>query len=210
MGKIFQLDIWKFIKLNFLSKNIKRDKGTYIVPYRNSVVDIDKNANVVLHAKLVLNLPEIKGSKKQTTLFIRGNGKLIVNGTVILRSGTTLQVQKEGSITIGKADINHDATIIAKNHMKIGDGLLVSRNVVILDSDFNKIMNEQGAIINTPRDIMIGDHVWIGVNATILRGAQIGAGAIVSAGAVVGGKIKEGTMAAGNPARSYSAVLWEK
>ena len=56
----------------------------------------------------------------------------------------------------------------------------------------------------------IGNNVWIGVNATLLRGARIGNGAVVAADAVVGGKIKPGTMASGNPARSYSEILWEE
>lgn len=93
--------------------------------------------------------------------------------------------------------------------MKIGNGLLCSRNVTIFDSDFHKIVDADGNQLNTPRDIEIGDHVWIGVNTTLLRGSRIGDGAVIAAGSVVGGKIKPGTMASGNPARSYSEILWE-
>ena len=52
--------------------------------------------------------------------------------------------------------------------------------------------------------------MWIGVNATVLRGAIIENGAVVAAGSVVGGKIKAGTMCSGNPARSYSEILWKE
>ena len=93
--------------------------------------------------------------------------------------------------------------------MKLGNGLLISRNVTIFDSDFHTILDKDGNQINTIKNIEIGDHVWVGVNATLLRGTKIGKGAVIAAGAVVGGKIKEGTMAAGNPARSYSEIQWE-
>ncbi len=206
---VMQIDFLKFIKWNYLKSNVKRDKGVYLIPYRHSTIDIDKSANVELHANIHINPREVRGSKKESVLFVRPKGKLIVNGSVRLLSGATLQVQKNASIEIGQAYINHNATIIAANNMKIGNGLLISRNVVIFDSDFHKILDHDGNQLNAPRNIEIGDHVWIGVNATLLRGTRIGKGAVIAAGAVVGGKIKEGTMAAGNPARSYSEIQWE-
>lgn len=213
MGKISiitQIDILKFIKWNYFKSNVVRDKGKYLIPYRHAVIDIDKNAKVELHGNIYVNPREIKGSKKEAFLFIRQNGKLVVNDSVRLLSGAILQVQQDASIEIGKAYINHDATIIAANNMKIGNGILISRNVTIFDSDFHKILDKDGNQSNSPHDVEIGDHVWIGVNATILRGTKIEEGAVVAAGAVVGGKIKGGTMAAGNPARSYSEIQWEE
>lgn len=207
--KVINFSWWKFIKWNFLSGNVKRDKGKYIMPYRHAVIDIGKSASVELHANITIAPIEVKGSKRESILFVRPGGKLIVNGPVTIQTGGTLQVQNDASIEIGKAYINHGATIIAGNHMKIGNELLCSRNVTIFDSDFHKIVDADGNQLNTPRDIEIGDHVWIGVNATLLRGAKIGDGAVIAAGSVVGGKIKPGTMASGNPARSYSEILWQ-
>ena len=204
-----QIDILGFIKWNYLKSNIKRDKGAYLIPYRHSTIDIDKSASVLLHANIHINPQEVNGTKKEAILFVRPNGRLVINGAVRLLSGATLQVQQNASIDIGQAYINHDATIIAANNMKLGNGLLISRNVTIFDSDFHTILDKDGNQINTIKNIEIGDHVWVGVNATLLRGTKIGKGAVIAAGAVVGGKIKEGTMAAGNPARSYSEIQWE-
>ena len=50
-------------------------------------------------------------------------------------------------------------------------------------------------------DTVIGNDVWIGQNATILPGVQIGDGAIIGASSVVGSNIPPYTIVAGNPAR---------
>jgi acetyltransferase-like isoleucine patch superfamily enzyme len=50
--------------------------------------------------------------------------------------------------------------------------------------------------------VEIGDDVWVGANATILKGARIGSGCIVASGAVVlAGSYAERSIIAGNPAR---------
>lgn len=48
---------------------------------------------------------------------------------------------------------------------------------------------------------IIGTHVWIGVNVTILPGVTIGDGAIIAAGATVTKDVPPHTLAAGVPAR---------
>ena len=50
-------------------------------------------------------------------------------------------------------------------------------------------------------DTVIGNDVWIGQNAVILPGVQIGDGAIIGANSVVGTDVAPYTIAAGNPAR---------
>jgi virginiamycin A acetyltransferase len=53
--------------------------------------------------------------------------------------------------------------------------------------------------VRTP--ITIGNGVWIGCNAVVLRGSDIGNGAVVGAGAVVRGVIPAYSIVVGNPAR---------
>ena len=50
-------------------------------------------------------------------------------------------------------------------------------------------------------DTVVGNDVWIGQNAVILPGVQIGDGAIIGANCVVGGDVDPYTIVAGNPAR---------
>jgi len=48
--------------------------------------------------------------------------------------------------------------------------------------------------------VKIGDNVWIGMNAVILKGVTIGDNSVVAAGAVVTKSVPANTIVAGNPA----------
>lgn len=50
-------------------------------------------------------------------------------------------------------------------------------------------------------DTILGNDMWIGQNAVILPGVNIGDGAIIGANAVVAGNVEAYTIVAGNPAR---------
>ncbi len=52
-----------------------------------------------------------------------------------------------------------------------------------------------------PKRIKIGNDVWIGCNAVILGGVEVGDGAVVGAGAVVTKDVPAYTIVAGNPAK---------
>lgn len=56
--------------------------------------------------------------------------------------------------------------------------------------------------MNNSKSILLGDHIWIGQSAFVLKGSKIGSGAIIGAAAVIAGKtIPSNASAVGNPAR---------
>lgn len=55
--------------------------------------------------------------------------------------------------------------------------------------------------INKPGNMHIGDEVWVGEDATLLKNAEIGNGSVIGACSVLAGKIPEShVVVAGNPA----------
>ncbi len=52
----------------------------------------------------------------------------------------------------------------------------------------------------TPKPIVIGDGVWVGMHSLVLPGVTLGQGCVVSAGAVVTQDVPPNTLVAGNPA----------
>ena len=55
--------------------------------------------------------------------------------------------------------------------------------------------------IKSKGDIVVGNDVWIGQNATVLPGVKIGDGAIIGANSVVGSDVEPYTVVVGNPSR---------
>lgn len=91
--------------------------------------------------------------------------------------------------------------------IKIGENVLGGSNILILDHNHgspSRDMREKTQI--PPRDrelssragIVIEDNVWIGDNAIILQGAQIGFGAIIAANSIIRGTVKPHTIASGD------------
>lgn len=81
----------------------------------------------------------------------------------------------------------------------IGDNVLIGHNVVLATLNHNEDVKKRGNLIPDP--IKIGNDVWIGSNATILSGVNVGDGAIVAAGAVVTKDVEPKTIVGGVPAR---------
>ena len=99
-----------------------------------------------------------------------------------------------------------------QKHVYIGDNGLFSFGIWIRIADPHLIYDiETKCRKNTTRSVFIGDHVWIGQSAMILKGTQISSGSIVGAMSVVAGKrIYSNESWAGNPARLVAkSIFWE-
>ncbi|GIP30692.1 acetyltransferase [Paenibacillus sp. J23TS9] len=79
----------------------------------------------------------------------------------------------------------------------IGNNSIIGYNTTILAHEY---------LIHEYRlgEVIIGDHVLIGANTTILPGVTIGDGAVVAAGAVVHKNVAAGAFVGGNPLRELS------
>ena len=79
----------------------------------------------------------------------------------------------------------------------IGNDVRVGANCFILDGDGHQDDLRSGQ--NAP--VVIGDHVWLGANVTVLKGVTIGENSLIGMGSVVTKDIPANVVAAGNPCR---------
>jgi maltose O-acetyltransferase len=113
-------------------------------------------------------------------------------------------------IEIGEGSfINNGFTAIAETTaILIGKRCLIGPGVVVFDSDFHGMRtnerNDTNAVARAP--VYIGDDVFIGARAIILKGVTIGDGAVIAAGAVVARSIPARVIAGGNPARVIKEI----
>lgn len=95
--------------------------------------------------------------------------------------------------------VNSGCKIQDQGGVTIGDDVLIGHNVVIATLDHAFDPDRRGDLVPAP--VTVGNKVWIGANATLLPGVNIGEGAIVAAGAVVTKDVPPGAIVGGVPAR---------
>lgn len=93
----------------------------------------------------------------------------------------------------------------------IGDEVMAARDSRMYVSDFHVIVDRKTMKpVNQGRNITIGNHVWIGERAMILKNNRIVDDVIVAAGSIVTKNLEEShTIYAGNPAKAVKhGMTW--
>ena len=91
--------------------------------------------------------------------------------------------------------------MIATERIEIGERCLAGAGVRVLDSDFHGVSREERSGDGRTSPVRIGDDVWLGMSAMVLKGVRIGEGAVLGAGSVVVRDVPAGAVVSGNPAR---------
>lgn len=130
-----------------------------------------------------------------------------------------LAVGKKGQISIGDYTCTSRGSMIqALSKIEIGRFGNIAPDVLIYDSNHLSIYAKDRMIHTfgaekgisseneVTKPIKIGNHVWIGRRAMILKGVTIGDRAIIGANAVVTHDVPEDTVVAGNPARIVKKI----
>jgi len=202
---------FQFLWINFLRKNTERNRlrAKLFYPARFSVLDIHKQALVSIKGSILFGYKRIRGSRMETRLAVEGNGSLeIERGRISVYYGTDILVFKGAHLTFkGDATINQGVQIICMDAISIGADVLISRDVVIRDNDGGHEIMKEGYRKTAP--VVIGNHVWIGQGAMIMKGVTIGEGAIIAAGAWVVTDVKPNSLVMGDPSRAVQKnVEW--
>lgn len=159
----------------------------------------------------VIGIPILNLSKKSR--FIVGNNVTLnsFNDDYHVNMLGCIKVYLEGSgasIEIGDDTRIHGSCIHARKKISIGKRCLIAANCNIVDSNGHRVSmdapNLRYQTIDDPKEIIIGDDVWIGMNSIILPGVVIGDGAVIAANSVVKENVPSLTIVCGNPAVAIS------
>jgi acetyltransferase-like isoleucine patch superfamily enzyme len=110
----------------------------------------------------------------------------------------------EGVVSIGaKTVLGQECTISAFQQVSIGRECVIADRVMLIDFDHGVVevdrpVRQQGIY---KRDVRVGNNVWIGYGACILRGVTVGDNAIIGTSAVVTRDVPANAVVAGVPAR---------
>lgn len=154
----------------------------------------------------------------QSSIIIHNN-ELSFGENVVIRSrkkgyhaampfaSTVLIDVVNAKVSIGDNSRLNGVYIHAQKEISIGKNCVIASGVNIIDSNghiLNSLDRTKGRDI--PKEIIIEDNVWIGLNCIILKGTRIGSNSVVSAGSVVKGVFPENSIIAGNPAQIVDVI----
>ena len=110
----------------------------------------------------------------------------------------------EGTISIGaKTVMGQECTISCFQHVSIGRECVIADRVMMIDFDHGVVEVDRPIRLQGiyKRDVRVGNNVWIGYGACILRGVTVGDNAIIGTNAVVTRDVPENAVVGGVPAR---------
>ena len=194
------------------------DYGTYLyckcfkkipslLPYHKSKVILAPTGRIKIEGQLRLNCNCRKENGRSTIVRIDDYSELIVKGNFDVYYGGDIICFPNSRLTIGSGFCNSNVTIRCTKRIQIGKDVAISHNVTIMDSDAHNIKEWNH---KKTKPVIIGNHVWIGSRAMILKGVKIGDGAVVAAGAVVTKDVPSNSLVAGVPAKVIKTnIIWE-
>ena len=188
--------VWKFIYYNFLSKNIRR-YGGFFLPYKNVSISLDDTAVIELHGTLRLGIPAIPGSKTESRIVIRKNGRLCVNKKCDIMEGCDIQIHKNGIFTVDDFHSNIDLEVSCGEQIRLVGDVSAGRHVRLKDFNGHEV-SYSGYPLSKP--IVVEDHVWICTCASINPGVHIQFGSVIADNANVTSNILAKSFVQGNPA----------
>ncbi len=183
-----------------LIEYIKSKTRIKIYKYSN----IRNKGKIIVNDRLILGKTWNEIEHGFTSLVIKSNATFTTNYFSIIAGGRVI-VNDNANLTIKSGYMNFNSTIICEEKIEIGDGVAIGPGVVIRDGDAHQVNNKKNK-----KAIKIGNHVWIGTNAQILKGVHIGDNAIIAAGSIVTKDVESNTIVAGVPAKVIKKnVTWK-
>lgn len=205
MLNLKNIQMFSLIFYNILSSKVLR-RGGKLISYKKSYFVLHKTAKIILKGDLVTNDNCIKRNGKSTVVRMDSYSEMNVNGGFSIYYDGDIICFKNSKLTLGSGFCNSNVKIRCTNSITIGNNVAISHDVTIMDSDAHNI-DYDGYQMTKP--VIIGNNVWIGSRAMILKGVKIGDGAIIAAGAVVTKDVPENTVAAGCPAKIIKdSIKW--
>ena len=136
---------------------------------------------------------------------IEGNNNRISIGSNCCLKNLIIDMKNENSvIKIGDKTTIEEARVTSFEPYKIeiGKDCMFSADIVIMNTDVHRIYDvDTGLKTNQGKEISIGNHVWLGIRTTVLKGVSIGDNSIVATGSIVTKDVKANTIVSGNPAK---------
>jgi len=143
--------------------------------------------------------------------YLVGQGEIVIGDDVRLSGKPNIIFSsrhcKRPSLSIADGTfLGHNCTLTIANRLDIGRHCLIASGVRVADFDghpIDAVQRRRGDFVTADRvlPVSIGDDVWIGNGATILKGVTLGDRSIIGTRAVVTHSVPADCIVVGNPAK---------
>ena len=189
----------------FMNNRVSGRRGNYMIK-RNLFT---KGSRILFKGKS--NKVSLGGLEPSTSsnchINIYGSNNLVIieegvglKDLTIYVGGDNNQVYiKKKTMIAGKTEL----AVMEGTKIVVGEGSLFSANITFRAGDSHSVLDsETGERINPSKDIIVGNHVWVGNTVIVTKGTTIGSNSVVATGSVLTGKeFPENCAIGGNPAK---------
>lgn len=190
-----KLQFIRYLHLNYFCKNVVRTDQSRILPYKHTVLDLDPSARIYLGGgDMEIGCDRLRGSYAETRIRLHSGAVWSCEGGCRLSYGVTVEVLQDGLLDTQFFTANTGSVIIAAKNIRMGQDVMIGRNVIIYDSDHHTLRNTCGETTNPDAPVKIGDHVWLATNATVKKGTIIGSNCLIGANTIAYGNIPANTI----------------
>lgn len=139
-----------------------------------------------------------------------------VNKSALKKCGKNVIIGRNCNLTYSNISVGNDVSIghsamfmCTKAEIKIGDHVMFGPHVFMITGGhrldmigrFIKSISDNEKLPENDQDIIIEGDNWIGANAIILKGVNIGRGSVIAAGAIVTKDVPSYSIVGGIPAK---------
>ena len=186
-----------------------------IVSHRTKIMSLKGSVTVPTGAKtgkIKLGFVCVQIADSAKSRFIWNISKTgIINFGHNNKIGTGSKLNISGNLIFGdRVNFSGESCIISHKQISFGNNCLISWNTLFMDTDFHPIIDYENNRKNHNKPIIIGNSVWVGAKATLLKGATIGNNCIISANSHVTKKFDDDIIIGGNPACIIGSMIGKK
>ncbi len=127
------------------------------------------------------------GRERASFIRLSRDAKIIFRGECGMAMGLKIDVSRDGVLEVGDGvHLNACATLSSNGLVRLGDGVRSGWDITVIDWDGHDILDaSDGHVVNKPKEIVIGNHCWLGAKTSVLKGVHLAHHVIIPYGSII-------------------------